>query len=261
MIKLIATDMDGTLLDENGKLPKDFFSILEKLDNKDVKFVVASGRPYPTLYENFKPISNNLYFICDNGSYIVEPGKDPIISILDKELVNNVVRACENLPNTELVLCGVKGTYHKPCSMEIEKEINKYYINKNIIENLIDIDDEIFKIAVCDFNGSKDNSYKILNPLFGKDYKVVISGAVWVDINNKDINKGTALKRLQKAFNISYEETMSFGDFYNDIEMLQASHYSFVMKNANEDMKQYGNYIAKSNTENGVIHAIEQYVL
>ncbi|MGL5315144.1 MAG: HAD family hydrolase [Peptostreptococcaceae bacterium] len=261
MIKLIATDMDGTLLDENSKLPKDFFSTLEKLDTKDVKFVVASGRPYPTLYENFKPISDNLYFICDNGSYIVEPGKDPVISILDKELVNNAVRACENLPNTELVLCGVKGTYHRPCSEEIEKEINKYYINKNIIENLIDIDDEIFKIAVCDFNGSKDNSYKILNPLFGEDYKVVVSGAVWVDINNKDINKGTALKRLQEDFNISYEETMSFGDFYNDVEMLQASHYSFVMENANEDMKQYGNFIAKSNTENGVIHAIEEYVL
>ena len=51
---------------------------------------------------------------------------------------------------------------------------------------------------------------------------------------------------------------MSFGDFYNDVEMLQASHYSFVMENANEDMKQYGNFIARSNTENGVIKAIEE---
>lgn len=261
MIKLIATDMDGTLLDENSKLPKEFFSTLEKLEEKNVKFVVASGRPYPTLYENFKPISDNLYFICDNGSYIVEPGKDPIISILDKNVVNDVVRACENLSNTELVLCGVNGTYHKSCSKEIEKEINKYYINKTIVDTLIDIDDDIFKIAICDFNGSKDNSYKVLNPLFGEDYKVVVSGSVWVDINNKDINKGTALKKLQEDFNISYKETMSFGDFYNDVEMLQASHYSFVMENANEDMKQYGNFIARSNTENGVIKAIEEYVL
>lgn len=261
MIKLIATDMDGTLLDENSQLPKNFFSILDKLDEKDVKFVVASGRPYPTLYENFKPVSDNLYFICDNGSYIVEPGKEPIISILDKDLVNNVVKTCENLSNTELILCGVKGTYHKPCSNEIEKEIDKYYINKTIVDTLFDIDDDIFKIAICDFNGSREHSYKLLNPLFGKDYKVVVSGAVWVDINNKDINKGTALKKLQDDFSISYEETMSFGDFYNDVEMLQASHYSFVMENANDDMKQYGNFIARSNTEDGVIQAIEEYVL
>ena len=56
-------------------------------------------------------------------------------------------------------------------------------------------------------------------------------------------------------------ETMVFGDFYNDIEMLQRAYYSFVMENANEDMKQYGNFIAKSNTENGVITAIEKYAL
>ena len=54
---------------------------------------------------------------------------------------------------------------------------------------------------------------------------------------------------------------MVFGDFYNDIEMLQKAHYSFVMENANEDMKQYGNFIAKSNYENGVIDAIQNYVL
>ena len=54
---------------------------------------------------------------------------------------------------------------------------------------------------------------------------------------------------------------MVFGDFYNDVEMLKKAHYSFVMENANEDMKQYGNFIAKKNTENGVIEAIEEYVL
>jgi len=75
MIKLIATDMDGTLLDQNGKLPKGFFEVLEKLEKMNVKFVIASGRPYFTLYENFKPISDELYFICDNGSYIAEKSK------------------------------------------------------------------------------------------------------------------------------------------------------------------------------------------
>lgn len=261
MIKLIATDMDGTLLDENGKLPKNFFSTLNKLEDKNVKFVVASGRPYRTLYENFSPYSDNLYFICDNGSYIAEPGKEPLISIIDKNTVSDVIKACEHIPNIGLILCGVKYHYHKPCSEEIEKEIKKYYINRKVVSDFNEVNDDIFKIAICDFNGSKENSYKVLNPLFGEDYKVVISGAVWLDINNKEINKGNALKKIQEDFNISYEETMVFGDFYNDVEMLQSAHYSFVMENANEDMKQYGNFIAKSNTENGVIKAIEEYVL
>ena len=78
---------------------------------------------------------------------------------------------------------------------------------------------------------------------------------------NKKVNKGAALEKIQKDENISYEETMVFGDFYNDIEMLGKAKFSFVMENANEDMKQYGNYIAKSNRDYGVIKAIEEYVL
>lgn len=261
MIKLIATDMDGTLLDENSKLPKDFFDTLDKLNDRNVKFVVASGRPYLTLYENFKPYSDNLYFICDNGSYIVEPNSEPVISIIDKTTVKNIIQACDNLPNLALILCGIKSSYHKPCSKEIEKEIDKYYINKKIVSDFNSIEDDIFKITICDFNGAKDNSYKIIEPLFGNTHKVVVSGNLWIDINNKNINKGEALKKIQKDFNISYDETMVFGDFYNDVEMLQSAHYSFVMENANEDIKQYGNFLAKSNKENGVIKAIYEYVL
>ena len=261
MIKLIATDMDGTLLDENSKLPSDFFDTLEKLNKINVKFVVASGRPYVTLRENFKPYSDDLYFICDNGAYIVEPGRDPIISIIDKADVNAIVKASEDIPNSSVLLCGTKATYLKECSKEMKAEIDKYYLNQKFVDNLIDIDDDIFKITICDFNVSSENSFPILNPLFGDKYKLAVSGKVWLDINNKGVNKGDALKEIQENFNISYDETMSFGDFYNDIELLQAAGYSFVMKNANEDMKQYGKYIAESNADNGVIKAINKYVL
>lgn len=260
MIKLIVTDMDGTLLNEHGKLPKNFFSTLEKLNNENIKFVIASGRPFSTLYENFKPYSDQLYFICDNGAYIAEPNAKPIIDIMDKNIVNDIIKTCQNLPNLEVILCGVKSIYQKPCSEEIQTELNKYYIKKTVVSDLLDIDDEIFKVTICDLNGAKENSFKILNPLFGDSYKVVVSGAVWIDINNKGTNKGDAVKKLQKDFNISYDETMVFGDFYNDIEMLKAASYSFVMENANEDIKKYGNFIAKSNIENGVIQAIEEYV-
>ncbi len=261
MIKLIATDMDGTLLDENNRLPADFFNTLEKLNEKNIKFVVASGRPYVTLRENFKPYSDHIYFICDNGAYIVEPDRDPIISIIDKNDVNAIVKASENIPNSLVMLCGTKATYIKECSEEMKAEINKYYLNQKFVDDLIDINDDIFKITICDFNDSSKNSFPILNPLFGDKYKLAVSGKVWLDINNKGVNKGDALKEIQRNFDISYNETMAFGDFYNDIELLQAAEYSFVMKNANEDMKQYGKYIAESNADNGVIKAIYKYVL
>lgn len=261
MIKLIATDMDGTLLNEHGKLPEDFFETIEKLKAKNVKFAVASGRPYVTLYENFKPYSDDIYYICDNGAYVVGHDGQPEISVINKDVVNKIIDASAGMENVELILCGKKFMYHRKCCAEIQKEIDKYYINKKIVSDLKDIDDDIFKIAVCDLNGSSEHSYKILEPLFGSDFKVVVSGTIWVDIMNKNINKGDALKQLQKEDNITFEETMVFGDFYNDVDMLKEGYYSFVMENANDDMKQYGRFIADSNKNNGVIKAINEYVL
>lgn len=261
MIKLISTDMDGTLLDEEGKLPKDFFNTLEKLKAKNVKFVVASGRPYVTLNKNFHPTSDELYFICDNGAFIVENGQVISIDIMDKTKVNEIIKCCADIPNVEVVLCGVKSAYHHNLSKDFAEEIGKYYIKNEIVEDLLTVDDDIFKVTICDLNNSATNSYKVLKPKFNEDFMMVISGTCWVDIMNKGINKGYALEKIQKEEGISYEETMVFGDFYNDIEMLKKAHYSFVMENANEDMKQYGNFIAKKNTENGVLEAIEEYVL
>lgn len=258
MIKLIASDMDGTLLDENGVIPKEFFTTIKNLNDRNIKFVVASGRPYLTLRENFKPISDSLYYICDNGAYVVENNKLLNVSIIDKKIVHSVLKSLENVKNTSAVLCGVNGTYHLPLDEMHKNEIDKYYIKRKEVSNLYDIDDDIFKIAVCDLDISKDNSFKVLNPLFSKDVTVVVSGKYWVDVNNLNVSKGAALKEIQVNDNIKYDETMVFGDFYNDISMLKEAYYSYVMENANDDMKQYGNFIAPSNNDHGVIKIINE---
>ena len=92
------------------------------------------------------------------------------------------------------------------------------------------------------------------------ELNIVVSGDVWLDAMNPTTNKGTALRFLQHLLGITPDETMAFGDFYNDIEMLKRSSYSFVMKNANDDMQRYGKYLAESNDHSGVTKAIRQYV-
>ncbi|MEG0296695.1 MAG: Cof-type HAD-IIB family hydrolase [Clostridium sp.] len=260
MIKLIATDMDGTLLNEKGELPKEFFTVLDRLCEKGVKFVVGSGRSYYNLYDVFTPSSDKMSYICDNGAYVVEDKDHQRIEIIDKNIVHEIINVCSKIENISVTLCGLKGAYHSPCAKEFTDEMYKYYTKRTIVDDLHVVEDDIFKIAVCDMSGSANNSYKVLGPKFGENFSVVVSGAVWLDVMNKGVNKGVALAKIQEDLNISYEETMIFGDFYNDVEMLKQGKYSFVMENANEDMKQYGNYIAKSNRENGVMKAIEEYV-
>lgn len=257
MIKLIATDMDGTLLDENGHLPEGFTDILDRLRAKNIKLVVASGRPYYTLQTNFGPVGRYLSYICENGALVVDNNEIIYKNLISNEKVQNIITEAKKVKSNALVLCSPNCAYTENCSEEQLAEIKKYYTTLKIVDDLSKVDDDIIKITICNLEGS-DN---IFDDNLNIDLNIVSTASIWVDIMNKGVNKGIALKNLMDTDNISKEETMVLGDYYNDIEMLKQAEYSFVMENAPEDMKQYGKYIAASNVEHGVLRAILEYAL
>ncbi|GAA0077801.1 Cof-type HAD-IIB family hydrolase [Clostridium sp. CTA-5] len=261
MIKLIATDMDGTLLDENSNLPESFTEVLNLIREKDVKLVIASGRPYATLQTNFGPMANYLSYITDNGALVFDNNKLIFKDVMSKDIVQDILTKAKTINNTAVVLCGVECAYIENCSDEYLEEIKKYYVNYEVVDDLTKINDDIIKVTICDLETSAKNSNTILEPLFGDKLNVVVAGPLWLDIMNKTVNKGIALKKIMENSNITKEETMAFGDYYNDIEMLNQAEYSFVMKNAPEDMKQHAKYIAESNEDYGVLGAIMEHVI
>lgn len=97
MIKLIATDMDGTLLDDNKQLPENFDNIVKRLFNKNIRFVISSGRSYCTLKKQFSEYLDDMTFICDNGAYVVDKGKLLSVSVLPKDTVKEAVRFCRQI--------------------------------------------------------------------------------------------------------------------------------------------------------------------
>lgn len=261
MIKLIATDMDGTLLDENGYLPDGFTEILSRLREKDIKLVVASGRPYYTLQTNFGPMSRYLSYICENGALVVDNNEIIYKSVINQNFVEDIIKTSKSIEGNVLVLCAPNTAYVEKCPDEYLNEIKKYYSSLEIVDNLCKVKDDILKVTICSLENSAKKLSDIFEPKFSNNLNVVGSGEIWIDITNKNVNKGLALKSLMDTDNISREETMVLGDYYNDIEMLQEADYSFVMENAPEDMKQYGKYIAASNIEHGVLRAIVEYAL
>ncbi|OOM74453.1 flavin mononucleotide phosphatase YbjI [Clostridium puniceum] len=261
MIKLIVTDMDGTLLDENGHLPDGFTDILDRLRANDIKLVAASGRPYYTLQTNFGPIGKYLSFICENGALVVDNSKVTYESVIDNNIVAEVLDTSKQIDNNVIILCSANCAYVENCSEEHLSEIKKYYTSLEIVDDLTKVTNPIYKITICNLENSHENLNTFFKPKFKDKLNVVGSGEIWIDISNKNANKGTALQSLMNTYNVSKEETMVFGDYYNDIEMLEQAEYSFVMENAPEDMKQYGKYIAASNKEHGVLRAILEYAL
>lgn len=257
MIKLIASDLDGSLLDSEKNLPTDFFLILKELNKRGIKFIASSGRSYVTLKKDFSPYTNDLAYICDNGSFAVMNEKIVIKNIIDKRYFKELIETLRCLQGVQLLFCGQKGTYHISYDETFNRQVDTYYINQVLVNSLYEIDDDIFKIAICDMKNPINNSYPVLKEKFEGKLNLQISGSVWMDVMNLNVNKGEALKVFQKKLKATRDETLTFGDFYNDIEMLQNSRYSFVMKNANADMRKYGEYIAPSNDNWGVIQVLK----
>ena len=264
MIRLIATDMNGTLLDDNKNLPPDFDATLERLRRAGILFVAASGRSYPALAPIFGEQNGSMGFICDNGAYVVQNGKNIFTSGIERETLREVVDVCHReIPEAYLVLCGQHGLYvteRDECRPRSQKELGFYYSSRTVLDDLGAVDDVIFKIAIYDENNPQEYSFPVLNRIYGDSLSLVVSGRLWMDIMQKDISKGSAIRILQNNLGITPDETMAFGDFYNDIDLLNAASYSFVMENANDDMKQYGRFTAESNNCSGVTKAINKYL-
>ena len=106
MIKLIASDLDGTLLNDDGQLHPDFNKVFEELKNKNVKFVAASGRQYANIVKTFNHIKDDIFFVSDNGTFMVCDGEETVISYINREMANEIINISRNIEETyPLLVC------------------------------------------------------------------------------------------------------------------------------------------------------------
>lgn len=262
MIKLIATDMDGTLLNDKKQLPPDFFEVLDELFSRGVRFAVASGRSYTAVSHLFpQRYAERMDFICDNGAHVVHGGKTVSVSALEHDTYVELINACGEIGGVKVVVCARGGTYHLAYSPEFDKEVEKFYINHRICGDLLAVNDTIYKIAVCDMLGSQEHAKPIIDASFGGRLNVQVSGKIWMDVMAAGVNKGKGLAELCGALEITPEQTMAFGDYYNDSDMLKFAGWSFAPANAHEDIKKLARYVCESNNDCGVTRAIRKYAL
>lgn len=257
MIKLIASDMDGTLLNDKNEINEEFYKVFKELKKKNIIFAAASGRQYYTLENQFNSIKDDMMFIAENGTYVVYKGEEVLINPLNKETAIELIKIGRNIEDSYIVLSGKNSAYIESDDARLLDEVKKYCKKYQIVNDLTKVEDDILKFTICDFKGVEKNSINYYN-----DYKdklqVSMSGDIWIDIMDNGINKGFAINKLQKLLNIKYEETMVFGDYLNDLEMMESAYHSYAMENAHEDLKKVARFRAKKNNENGVVEKIKE---
>jgi len=262
MIKIIFSDMDGTLLTSKNELPDDFEEIISMLKSRGVIFSPASGRQYFSLLKTFSKYADDFLFLGDNGTLVMQGGKEVFSIPVEKSAVEKVLQVTDSFKNILRVWCGKKNAYilNYQNTPEYKVELEKYYTRTVAVENWNEIDDTPIKVAFFDGTGhSTENIYNHLAEFYDSQ-QVVLSSDYWVDVSAPNASKGAAVKKIQQIFNFKPEECAAFGDFMNDYEMLQAVGYSFAMENAYPEIKKVAKFETSSNDDFGVIAGIKKLI-
>ena len=252
-VKLIVTDMDGTLLNSNHEVSDLFFEQFQVLKENNIHFVAASGRQYHSILDKLKSIQKDITIVAENGAYIVRNEETLYVNVIPINEIKKLLPICQAIEGVQTVICGKKKAYlSKNTSKQFQNTIAEYYSSYEVVENF-DIlpQDDFFKIALCHYDGSEKNIYPHVKQL-EKQWQVKISGKLWIDISQKSAHKGNAVSQIQKQFKVTPKQTMAFGDYNNDTEMLALATYSFAMENAHPNIKRVANFATLSNDNNGV---------
>lgn len=260
-IRLIVTDMDGTLLDDAKRMPPQLWTVLDLLRERGVLFSPASGRQYATLAREFARARDGMVFIAENGTYVVRDGvelsSDPLTPGVATRIVRTVRELVASGADVGAVVCGKRSAYVERADEPFLAEVRKYYVQHRVVEDVTAVDDDILKVALFDFGAVERTTAPALAPFAGT-HQVVISGAHWVDVMNRTADKGAAVRRLQRELDITPAQTMVFGDYLNDLEMLDTADWSFAMANAHPDILARARHVAPSNNDNGVLRTISR---
>ena len=290
MYKMVAIDLDGTLLNSYGIVTNNSKEILKKVIEKEVDIILASGRPIDSINTISREIGANKYFIAGNGAIIYDMQKEETIyeKYMTKEKVLEIIKLCEEnsisyniYTETTILAKALKYNvlyYHKE---NLKKEENKR-TNIKLVDNLEEYiknssGEKFVKITVCDNNKyvfqsiikklRKISNIEVLDVLH-MSRKVIKQGTedvpieyFYTEISLKNVDKWEALKVIAEKMNIKEEEIIAIGDNINDKEMIQNAGLGIVMKGSTPVVTDIADYVTDTNNSEGVAKALEKFCL
>lgn len=261
MIKLIVSDVDGTLVEDGGNYIKPrFFEVVHELKKRGIVFVACSGRGITSLKNIFKPVKDDIILCGENGGYIKCREHIVYQNFIDEDDVKELIYESRNMEEIVTCLCTPDVMYIERAGINEFNWLNEgYEIKAELVEDLFTVNlKNVIKFSILDKIGVGKNSGILLNKKWREKMFVTEAGMEWLDITNKDVNKGKAVSEIQRYLGIKKEETVIFGDNHNDIPMFSFAKYGFAVKNAREEVIDVADYITDSNKDDGVLNILEK---
>ena len=262
MIKIIFSDMDGTLLTSENKLPAGFDEMIAELKRRGVLFAPASGRQYAALLRSFEKYRDEFLFVAEGGTLVKYHDKEIFSHPMDVATVKQLMAAGAAMENIMCVWCGKNDSYilrefDKP---EYTDDMEKYYTHRTAVDSWDDVTDTPIKVAFFDRSGHADKNIYDKLAAFHSTLQVAQTIDWWVDVSSPGANKGEAIENVCRIMNVKPEECAAFGDYLNDCEMLQTVGYGFAVANAHPYVKNIAKFQTESNDKAGVLKAIRRFI-
>ncbi len=256
MIRLIASDMDGTLLDERSKVPPETFELIDGLYEQGVRFCVSSGRPYQFLADVFAPVADRMDFVCSNGCHTVIEGKTVDRELFSYQDVMALARLCEDFDNLHVIVRDVDDH-----AFLLDPPVKALHYTRTLAELWNDFPTPVTPLPttnnltgfVADDRGQNvmDSAY-VLTLEMGDRFTFSPTDNYSIDFMPHDVNKGTAIQVVMDHYGISPDEVVAYGDSMNDYDILRLVGYPTAMSNALYAPKQAARRVIESNREHGV---------
>lgn len=260
MIKLVASDLDGTLLTPDKRLPEEIFGLIEKLYDKGIIFTPASGRQLPNLQKLFAPVIDKIAIIAENGGIVWHKGEIIYINPTPSDEVKSALEIIKKERGLYPLLSCPECAYFDDDNPLFLHKLEEPYTSRKQVDNLLNIagNVRVIKISIWDeFAPCSEHGGPVLTSKI-KGSRTIVSGYEWMDVSVATANKGEALKALINHLKLSSEECEAYGDHMNDLEMLTVCGSPYVPENAFEGIKKIIKNRIPSNAEYGVIQKLKE---
>jgi Cof subfamily protein (haloacid dehalogenase superfamily) len=266
MYKLIAVDMDGTLLNEEKEISTRCLNAIFQLKEKGKKIVLATGRPLNGVMryiEKLNLLEENDYVVAFNGALVQGTISKQVI--FDKPLSLNAYKELYIVSQQlgvnihALTDKSVLTPKNNPYT-EIESRINQIPILEGDIEAL-DASTIIVKVMFIDDPDKLDEIIPKLPDWITAKYSILRSAPYFLEFLDKSVNKGAGVSAIAKMLGVGRDEVICVGDAGNDLAMIQYAGLGVAMGNAVDEIKSAADYITHSNEEDGVAYIIEKFML
>ncbi|MEE1242355.1 MAG: HAD family hydrolase [Frisingicoccus sp.] len=261
MIKLIVSDIDGTLVPEGtNDINPEIFSLIRQLKSKGIYFAVASGRHKCSVEKLFEPVQNDIFYITSNGAYAGTYDKKLIVSDISKEIQKTLRSNFEDDLKLPYIIETCNAAYTNCPDPEFTRILTDGYGYQITPYHSVDeITEDIIKFSLYHPENVSEID-ETWHKKWNKICKSSVSGTHWIDFMAEGTNKGNALAQLQEGLGITIQETIAFGDQINDIEMLKQAYFSFAMENSSCVVKNAARFVCESCENDGVVQMIRSII-